>query len=192
MYLGCTITPDGKCNTEIKKRIGQSKTTFNSMKCIFTNSKISIRTKIHAMKAYIWSILLYGCECWTLTKDTERRLEAVEMWYIRRIMKVSWTKRKTNEEVMEMAEYKRSLLNTIRKRQLKFFGHVNRADGLEKLLLSGKICGKKSRGKQRTKFTDSLNAFATNNKGTKNELIRRTEKRDEWRAMIVDVCKTRP
>lgn len=118
-YLGCTITPDGKCDTEIKKRIGQSKATFNNMKCIFTNSNISRKTKIHVMRAYVWSILLYGCECWTLTKNTEKRLEAVEMWFIRRIMKVSWTKRKTNAEVMEMAGYKRSLLNTIRERQLK-------------------------------------------------------------------------
>ena len=90
-YLGCTITPDGKCDTEIKKRIGQSEATFTNMKCIFTNSNICRKTKIHVMRAYVWSILLYGCECWTLTKNTEMRLEAVEMWFIRRIMKVSWT-----------------------------------------------------------------------------------------------------
>ena len=90
---------------------------------------------------------------------------------------------------MKMAGYKRSLLNTIRRRQLKFFGHVNRAGGLEKLLLCGKICGKKSRGKQRIKFTDSLNTFTTNKRGTNNELIRKTENRTEWRAMTVDVCQ---
>ena len=111
------------------------------------------------LKAYIWSILLYGCECWTLTKDLERRLEAAEMGYIRRIMIISWTEKKSNEEVMEMAGYKRSLLKTIRKRQLQFFGHINRADGLEKKILSGKICGTKSSGRQRTKYTDSLNNF---------------------------------
>jgi len=55
-YLGCTITPDGKCDTEIKKRIGQSKAT-NNMKCIFTNNKISLKTKIHVVRAYVWSIL---------------------------------------------------------------------------------------------------------------------------------------
>jgi len=107
-------------------------------------------------------------------------------------MKVSWTKRKTNAEVMEMAGYKRSLLNTIRERQLKFFGHIIRADGLEKLLWSGKICGNKSRGRQRTEFTDSLNKFAMNKEGTNNELMRGTENRKKWRAMIVDVCRTRP
>ena len=120
-YLGFTITPDARCDTEIKK-IALSKDTFTKMKSIFTNRNIKVYTKINNLKAYIWSILLYGCECWTLTKDLERRLEAAEMWYIRRGMRISWTEKKSNEEVMEMAGYKRSLLKTIRKRQLQFLG----------------------------------------------------------------------
>ncbi|GFO08985.1 endonuclease-reverse transcriptase [Plakobranchus ocellatus] len=102
------------------------------------------------MGTYVWSIHLHGCQCWTLTKDTEQRLEAVEMWFIRRIMKVSWTKRKTTAEVMDMAGYKRSLLNTIRERRLKIFGHIISSGGLEELLWRAKICGNKSRGRQRT------------------------------------------
>ena len=84
---------------------------------------------------------------------TIKLLEAAEMSYIRRIMRISWTEKKPNEAVMEMAGYKRYLLKTIRKRQLQFFGHINRADGLEKQTLSGKICGAKSRGRQRIKCT---------------------------------------
>ncbi|GFN90938.1 endonuclease-reverse transcriptase [Plakobranchus ocellatus] len=84
------------------------------MKCIFTYSKISLKTMIHVMRAYVRFILLYGCECWSLTQDTEQRLKSVEMWFIQRIMKVSWTKRKTNSEEIAMAGYKRYLLNTIR------------------------------------------------------------------------------
>ena len=119
------------------------------MKCIFTNKNMSQNTKIKTLKTYGWSIQLYGCEGWTLTKDTERRLEAVEMWFLRRMYKISWTERKTNE-VMEMAGYKRSLLKIIQERQLKFFGHIMRKDKVEKCLLSGKISGKKDRGRQRT------------------------------------------
>ena len=78
-YLGCTLTPDCKGDTEVKNRIGQSKTTFNNMKCIFTNNRISLTIKIRVIRAYVLSVLSYGCECWTLTKDTEKRLEAVEM-----------------------------------------------------------------------------------------------------------------
>ena len=187
-YLGFTITPDARCDTEIKKRIALSKDTFTKMKSIFTNRNISLSTKVNTLKAYVWSILLYGCECWTLTKDHERRLEAAEMWYIRRITRTSWTEKKSNKEVMEMAGYKRSLLKTIRKRQLQFFGHINRADGIEKQLLCGKICGTKGRGRQRTKYTDSLNKYATRKEYPNNELIRRTDDREEWKAMTADVC----
>ena len=148
----------------MKKRIALSKETFTKMKSIFTNRNIKVYTKINTLKAYIWSIFLYGCECWTLTKDLERRLEAAGMWYIRRIMRISRTENKSNEEVMEMAGYKRSLLKTIRKTQMQLFGHINRADGLEKQILSGKICDTKSRGRQRTKYTDSLNNFVTRKK----------------------------
>ena len=107
------------------------------MKSIFTNRNIKVYTTINPLKVYIWSILLYGCECWTLTKDLERRLEAAEMWYIRRIMRISWTEKIPTQNI---------------RKRLQFFGHINRADGLEKQILSGKICGTKSRGRQRTKY----------------------------------------
>ena len=121
-YLGFTITPDARCDTEVKKRIVLSKDTFTKIKSISTNKNIKVYTKINTLKAHIWSILLCGCECWTLTKDLERRLEATEMWYIRRIMRISWTEKKSNKEVMELAGYKKSLLKTIRKRELQFLG----------------------------------------------------------------------
>ena len=82
---------------------------------------MKVYTKINTLNAYIWSILLYGYECWTLTKDLEIRLEAAEMWYIRKIMRLSWTEKTSNEEVMEMAGYKRSLLITIRKKAATIF-----------------------------------------------------------------------
>ena len=187
-YLGCTITPDAKCDKEIKKRIALSKDTFMKMKSVFTNRNISLRTKLNTLKAYVWSVLLYGCECWTLTPELEKRLEAVEMWFIRRILKISWTEKMSNEEVMNICGYKRNLLKSIRKRQLEFFGHLNRADGLEKQLLCRKICGTRSRGRQRTKYTDSLNNFTTNKQSPTSDLIRKAGNRDEWKSMTVDVC----
>ena len=89
---------------------------------------------------------------------------------------------------MEMAGYKRALVKTIRKRQLQFLGHINRVGGLEKQILSGKICGTKSRGRQRTKYTDSLNNFVTRKESPNNELIMITDDREDWEAMIADVC----
>ena len=72
--------------------------------------------------------------------------------------------------------------------QLQFFGHINRAGGPEKQIFSQKICGTKSRGRQRTKYTDSLKNFVTRKESPNNELIRRTDDRDYWKAMISDVC----
>ena len=76
-------------------------------------------------------------------------------------MRMSWTEKNSNEEVMEMARHKRSLRKNVRKRQLQFFGHVSRADGLEKQMFSGMICGTKGRERQRTKYIDTLNNFIT-------------------------------
>ena len=89
-----------------------------------------------------------------------------------------------------MTGHKRFLLKTIRKRQLQFLGYLIRADGLEKQILSGKICGTKSKGRQRTKYTNSLNNFVTRKESPNNELIRRTDDREDWEAMIADVCNS--
>ena len=85
-----------------------------------------------------------------------------------------------------MAGYKRSLLKTIRRKTTTIFGHINRADGLEKQILSGKISGIKSRGRQHTKYTDSLKTFVIRKECSNNELIRRTDDREGWKAMIAD------
>ena len=106
----------------IKTRIALSKDTFAKMKSVFTNRNIKVYTKINTPKAYIWSILLYGFECWTLTKDPERMLGAAEVWYIRRIMRISWTEKTSNGEVMEMAGCKRSLLKPSEKDNYNFLG----------------------------------------------------------------------
>ena len=89
-----------------------------------------------------------------------------------------------------MTGYKRFLLKPIRKRQLQFFGHIIRADGLEKKILSGEICGTKRKGRQHPKYTDSLNNFVTRKESPNNELIRRTDDREDWEAMITDVCNS--
>ena len=103
-------------------------------------------------------------------------------------MRISWIEKKSNEEVMEMAGYKKSLLKTIRKRQLQFLGHINRDDGLEKQILSAKLCGTKSRARQRIKYTGSENNFLSRKECPDKELTRRTDDRENWKTMIADVC----
>ena len=171
-YLGYTITQNGKSDAEIKKRIAMAKETFRKMKTIFTNRNININTKINALKAYVWSVLLYGCECWTLNNDTKKRLEVAELWFLRRILRISWTEKKSNIEVIEMAMYKISLIRIIRERQMKFLGHICRKNRIEKQVLCGKIEGRRSRGRQRIKYMDRLNNYVTNKSLSNTEIIK--------------------
>ena len=130
-YLGSTITSDGRCDEEINKRIALSKQAFEKMSPIPKNRTISINTKTRVLKCYVWSVLLYDSECWTINKEMEKRLEATEMWFPRKMLSVSWTARESNESIMKRMKWKRCLLNTIRYRQLKFIGHVIRKGCLE-------------------------------------------------------------
>lgn len=161
------------------------------MRSIFTNRNISLKSKIRILKAYVWSVLLYGSECWTLNRAQTSKLEAAEMWFLRRILKISWTERITNEEVLRRAKIKRSLIPTIREKQMKFFGHIFRKQSIEHLILTGKISGKKGRGRQRLMYLESLKKYIQNRVRpnlTTPELFRLAGDRKEWRAMVADVC----
>ena len=125
-YLGYMITSDGKCITEIKKRIATAKDAFQKLSLILKNRNISMTTKFRVLKTYVWSTLTYGCECWTITSDIEKKIEAAEMWFIRRMLRISWTEKKPNVNVLREGNLQRSLLKTIRKRQMEFLGHVCR------------------------------------------------------------------
>ena len=107
----------------------------------------------------MWSILLYGCETWTITAETKKNLEAAEMWFYGKMVRISWKEKRTNESIIEETNQERSLINTKRKRQLKFLGHICRHKGLEFLSLTGKIEITRSRGRQRITFLDSLSSF---------------------------------
>ena len=129
-YLGYMVTSDGRSDTEIRRRIAIAKDSFNKMKPILKNRNILMETKLRVLKAYIWSILLYGCESWNISTDMIKKLQATEMWFIRRMLRISWEEKKTNKAVLEEAGVKRSLMQTIRKRQLQFLGHINRHKSL--------------------------------------------------------------
>ncbi|GFN87970.1 endonuclease-reverse transcriptase [Plakobranchus ocellatus] len=182
-YLGYLTTSDGRCTSEVSKRIAMAKDTFQKIKKILANRNISMTTKIRVIESYVWSVLLYGSECWTINKEIEEKPEAVEMWFIRRMMRISWTEKKSNELVLKEANLERSLIKTIR----QFLGHVCRHKGLEHLAITGKIEGKSSSGRQRITIVENLKSRAIG-KGSNNNFIRLTENRYEWRNMIANVC----
>ena len=111
---------------------------------------------MRVLKCYVWATLLYGCETWTVKKKMEEKIEAAEMWFLRRMLRVPWTARISNEEVMRRVDVERNLLKTLRRTQLRFMGHIMRTDGLEKDCLLGRVEGRRSRGRQRVKYLDAL------------------------------------
>ena len=186
-YLGAFISSDGRNNTEISARIAQAKMTFQKMKTVLTNSHMSIHTRKRTIECYIEPILMYGCEAWTISKQAQKKLEAVDMWFMRRMMKISWMAKKSNDTVLKEARTSRALVNKIRTRQTTFFGHVMRREKLEHLITTGMMKGKRSRGKQREKMTDGLvNWLGT---GKVVEILKATRDRGIWKDMIANAIK---
>ena len=116
-YLGSWITSEGRSNMDIKCRIGQVKQTFMNMRNVLCARNLGFRHRTRLLKFYIWSVLLYGCKSWILSKNMEKRLEAAEMWFWRKMMRISWTVKLANEVVLDKARAGRELLTTIRRRQ---------------------------------------------------------------------------
>ena len=150
-YLGSLITSDGRCINEIKRRMAQAKAYFQNMKSILTNTRLSLGVRKRVLHCYIEPILLYGCESWSMTKQTSTSIEAMEMWFLRRMLRLSWTETITNLEILSTASSTRKLMSNIKRRQAECLGHVMRKGKLEHLLTTGNIEGKRSRGRQRIK-----------------------------------------
>src|SRR5437899_1459360 len=179
-YLGTWITNDGKCDKEIKTRISMAKETFYKLNHIFHNYNIRLSTKLNVLNTYVYSILLYTSECWTMSNTMTKKLEAVEMWFYRRILRISYTKHITNEEVLKRMATTRNPILTVRGRQMSFFGHVMRNKEIESFSISGKIEGKRCRGRPRIIYTKSLSEWM---KVEETEMIRASKDREIWKTM---------
>ena len=121
VYLGYMATEGGKCDKEIKRRIGIARTAFESMAKILTSRNISIELRSRIAKCYIWSTLLYGAETWTLTKVTSNKLEAIEMCLYRKMLGISWKEHKTNGEVFTQDENQKFIIKYYQKKEMSIF-----------------------------------------------------------------------
>ena len=186
IYLGHLITDNGKCDSEIKRRIEIARGAFNNISKVITSQKISISTRLRLIKCYVWSTLTYGAETWTISKTLAGRINAFEMWTYRKMLKLSYTKHKTNEEVLDMLSTEKQLLSNIVKRKCQYFGHLVRHNELQRQLLEGKINGKRSRGRPRITWMDNLKKWTGKSYGN---LIRIAEDREKFRCMTFNVLK---
>ena len=155
-YLGSWITTNGGHMTDIKCRIAETKIAFADMKNILANLKMPFDLRYRILNCYVMPILLYGCENWILNQQQIKRLEATEMWFIRRMQKISWKEKKTNEQVLRETIGKRKLIQKIVQRQMSFFGHVMKKGQLENIVTTAKINGKRKRGKPSIQYMDQI------------------------------------
>ena len=177
-YLGQLITPDAKNEKEIRARIAMAKGRFEKMYKLFESKQLSLKLKLRMINCYIYSILLYGCETWTLTKVLCDRLEACEMYFLRRMGKISWQQKVTNEQVLKKFGTKRKLLDTIKSRKMSFFGHIKRHNTIIKDILEGKVEGRRGRGRPRAAWPDNIRTWADCSLA---ECTRRARDRGLWR-----------
>ena len=177
VYLGSLFTSDARSDKEIRRRIGIAKSTFTSMNIILTARNISIAVRLRVLKCYIWSTLLYGCETWTISGDMIKKLEALETWFYRSMLRISWKEKVTNVEVYRRMNTSTSLVIDIVHRQLTFLGHILRKGELENLVVTGFVDGNRDRGRQRETFLTYLRKIVDQ---SPLDLINLTKKRDVW------------
>ena len=138
-FLGCKITTDGHYSHEIKRCLLLGRKTMANLGSILKSRDLSLPTKAHIVKAMVFPVDLYGCESWTIKKVEHQRTDALELWCWRRLLRVPWTERRSNQLIPKEINPEYSLEGLMLKLKLQYFGHLMwRADSLEKTLMLGK------------------------------------------------------
>ena len=147
-FLGSKITADGDCSHEIKRCLLTGRKAMTNLDSILKSRDITLLTKVHLVKATVFPVVMYGCESWTIKKA-----DVFELWCRRRLLRVSWTARRSNQSILKEISPGISLEGMILKLKLQYFGHLMwRPDSLEKTLMMGGIGGRRKRGQQRMRW----------------------------------------
>ena len=147
IFLGSKITADGDCSHEIKKRLLRGRKVMTNLDSIFKSRDITLPTKVRLVTAMVFPVVMYGCESWTVKKAERRRIDAFEVWCWKRLLRVPWTARRSNQSILKEISPGISLEGMMLKLKLQYFGHLmRRFDSLEKTLMLGGIGGRRRRG----------------------------------------------
>ena len=147
IFLGSKITVDGDCSHEIKRRLLLRRKVMTNLDSILKSRDIALPTKARLVKAMVFPVVMYGCESWTIKKAECQRIDAFKLWFCRRLLRVLWTSRRSNQSILKEISPGCSLEGLMLKRKLQYFDHLMwRADSLEKTLMLGEIEGRRRRG----------------------------------------------
>ena len=190
VFLGAKIEDSGSCKGEILRRLALGRAAMTGLNKIWKDKDITITTKCRIVNALVFPVVLYGCESWTIRKAERRRIDSFELWCWRRLLRIPWTARRTNQSVIEEIKPTNPLEALIKKQQLSYFGHIMRSENsLEKSMMLGMGGGARKRGRPRARWLDDIKAITN---CTLTELCALTRDRDAWRETVMGITRSRP